>query len=391
MVNGTTKEELRILLARGFESGDSIAQIKASISTYYEGCKKGRALMIARTETVAASNEGALQRYEADGLDEVEWLTAKDDRLCEECEPYDGEIFSTAESHGMMPAHPNCLLPDNKVLPLGLVAVTRSHYSGLVYEIHTRSGNSITVTPNHPIMTRFGFVCAKTLNKGDYIINTLDAQRMSFSIDANHDYVPTRIEDVFNTLSVIQPAFTIHKTSTDFHGDGRYLDGDIDIVFSDRFLRSYGKSFSSQHISENNLSFRDISSMDLETPCSMFKLGDSTMRTSNRVMGGFSNIGTLDRSGVCESNDISLTTITRSDSNINKSSFNHTSVYFELSRQFQSRFASLISTDEIIEIRNFNFTGHVYDLQSLEQLYICNNILVKNCRCVWLPVIKTQE
>lgn len=108
MVNNTTKEELRILLAQGFESGDSIAQIKASISTYYEGCKKGRALMVARTETVAASNEGALQRYEADGLDEVEWLTAKDDRLCEECEPYDGEVFSTAESHGMMPAHPNC-------------------------------------------------------------------------------------------------------------------------------------------------------------------------------------------------------------------------------------------------------------------------------------------
>jgi hypothetical protein len=48
----------------------------------------------------------------------------------------------------------------------------------------------------------------------------------------------------------------------------------------------------------------------------------------------------------------------------------------------------LITRDEIVKIRNYNFSGHVYDLQSTSQLYITNGIVVKNCRCAIAGIVK---
>jgi hypothetical protein len=47
----------------------------------------------------------------------------------------------------------------------------------------------------------------------------------------------------------------------------------------------------------------------------------------------------------------------------------------------------LVASDKVVKIRNFNFSGHVYDLQSIEGLYIANSIVVKNCRCALAPVM----
>ena len=53
-----------------------------------------------------------------------------------------------------------------------------------------------------------------------------------------------------------------------------------------------------------------------------------------------------------------------------------------LARQFVQRFSGQITSSQILSIRNFNFSGHVYDLQCQEySLYICNGIIVKNCHC----------
>lgn len=63
---------------------------------------------MARTETIAASNEGALQGYGDIGVEKVEWYTAADDRTCEECSPLHGSEYRLIESHGLIPIHPNC-------------------------------------------------------------------------------------------------------------------------------------------------------------------------------------------------------------------------------------------------------------------------------------------
>ncbi len=110
-INETTKAEIRKQLALGFEEGESIPQLTKRIRNYYDDAYKRRAPMVARTEVIAASNEGALRGYEEQGILKAEFYPAPD--ACEECLAEVG-VYPTEEAHGKIPVHPNCrcvLLP----------------------------------------------------------------------------------------------------------------------------------------------------------------------------------------------------------------------------------------------------------------------------------------
>ena len=105
-INMTTLEALRHELGLGFEAGESIQQLTKRIEGYFEGNAKVRAEMISRTEVISASNEGALHRFELEGVDKSEFFIAPD--ACPECIPYDGKIYLSKDAHGIIPIHPNC-------------------------------------------------------------------------------------------------------------------------------------------------------------------------------------------------------------------------------------------------------------------------------------------
>jgi len=98
-------EALRTELALGFEAGESISQLTNRIGGYFDETKKWKAKQIARTETIAASNEGALRRYEKEGINKSEFYPSPG--ACEQCTPLAGE-YPTKEASGMIPVHPNC-------------------------------------------------------------------------------------------------------------------------------------------------------------------------------------------------------------------------------------------------------------------------------------------
>ena len=105
-INKTTLEALRNELALGFEAGESIQQLTKRIEGYFADNAKTRAELVSRTEVISASNEGALHRFELEGVDKSEFFIAPD--ACEECIPYDGKIYPTKEAHGIIPIHVNC-------------------------------------------------------------------------------------------------------------------------------------------------------------------------------------------------------------------------------------------------------------------------------------------
>ncbi len=105
LINTTTMDAIRKALAEGFAEGESIQQLTKRIEGYFEDNSKVRAEMVARTETISASNEGALHRYELEGITKSEFYPSPD--ACEVCIPLAGE-YDTAQAHGMIPVHPNC-------------------------------------------------------------------------------------------------------------------------------------------------------------------------------------------------------------------------------------------------------------------------------------------
>ena len=91
-INLTTMDSLRRLLAEGFEAGESIQQLSKRIEGYFETNAKYRAEMVSRTEVIAASNAGAVDRYQKEGIQQKEWFAALDERTRD----------THAEAHGQV-------------------------------------------------------------------------------------------------------------------------------------------------------------------------------------------------------------------------------------------------------------------------------------------------
>lgn len=73
---------------------------------------KRRAVMIARTEVIRAHHKGMIGTYKAAGIEGVEvkaeWLTAGDDRVCDDCKDMEGRVFTLAKAEGLIPLHVQC-------------------------------------------------------------------------------------------------------------------------------------------------------------------------------------------------------------------------------------------------------------------------------------------
>jgi SPP1 gp7 family putative phage head morphogenesis protein len=111
-LNAAMKTKLNRILVDGFASRNSIKTIAKKMVLEIESMSKHRATLIARTEIVRAQAEGQLDAYASLGLKNVsvvaEWVTAGDDKVCEECASYAGQTFTLDEARGLIPLHPNC-------------------------------------------------------------------------------------------------------------------------------------------------------------------------------------------------------------------------------------------------------------------------------------------
>lgn len=78
-INKTIWNQLKMVIFEGVDNGETIDQITDRIRDTYKVAKK-RAKLIARTEVTQAMNEAALLEYKDNGVKQVKWLAAMDER-----------------------------------------------------------------------------------------------------------------------------------------------------------------------------------------------------------------------------------------------------------------------------------------------------------------------
>lgn len=112
-INQTTLDAIVDQLKQGHALGEGIPEIRKRIQGVFENASRYRATMIARTEMVAASNQGLIEAFTQAELEEYRWLTAEDERVDEICGENEevgaiglGEAFPSGDD--APPAHPNC-------------------------------------------------------------------------------------------------------------------------------------------------------------------------------------------------------------------------------------------------------------------------------------------
>ena len=107
---------------------------------------------------------------------ELQWVTSYDRRVCPICEKLAGKRWApddTSRPRPVADTHLQCMLPGTVVLAPGqVVAATQARYQGLVVEISTSGGRTLTCTPNHPVLTTSGWKAAGSLGVGDYVLAT---------------------------------------------------------------------------------------------------------------------------------------------------------------------------------------------------------------------------
>ncbi len=213
----------------------------------------------------------------------------------------------------------NCILP-GQIVSGRFSGGIKSFYFGEAIEVVVASGKRLAVTANHPVLSEYGFVPARTLRKGDRLLfhkgNVERARTMPFDVDR----APAAIEQVFNSLVRVFSASRVNAAAGrfDFHGDEQFVYGDVDVVEANGHLLDNAESGCPQGIG-------DVGFMPTDTQY----LAVNPSLVGNLIRG----------------------------------------------------FPGDMLLDEVVDIRNYKWSGHVYDLQTAVGWYTVNGIAVHNCRC----------
>lgn len=93
-ITETTKEQLRGVIVRGLELGKAPKAIKDDIIAVFGAISEGRAVTIARTEMLTASNAAKYDVFQLAEVKRLEWVATTDERTRDSHRAMDGQIVT---------------------------------------------------------------------------------------------------------------------------------------------------------------------------------------------------------------------------------------------------------------------------------------------------------
>jgi hypothetical protein len=251
-ISETMSTKLTRTLADGLTKGDHPYVVARHMTEDVDGIDRNQANMLARTEIMRVHAEGQLDAMEDLGVDElgvmVEWsvsglgTTAKNNPSpCEICAPMEGTTFKVEEARGLLPRHPNCLTGESVVRANDALGLVHTHFTGEIIQLVTAKGRRLSVTPNHILLTQYGFLPARFAYKGLKVVEAAGFDALTVETPDDHGGEAC-IADVFATLAK-DPRMLSDRVpfSPEYlHGDGRFCESEISIVWPDSKLRDQG-------------------------------------------------------------------------------------------------------------------------------------------------------
>ena len=316
------------------------------------------------------------------------------------------------------------VLPGQVVSARNVQLAFRGFYEGTSIEFETDSGNTVRVTSNHGVMTDQGVMPARLLQDGMNVFGHKDriqGDRPILSENINDE--PTAIEEVFSSLAKSSAFCRAPASSLDFHGDGQgFKDGNVDavgpmltqwhwIVYLNAIYAKLQQGRVNSHIVSGNSSAGSIDVLhhDLALglrdlcPAKFYGFGpiarcDTSIYESHPddvpgdaeffCDGTFSHpLFVQPRNRSVVGFDPNTTRALRSLSlrsepwTLTKPTTYRTIGNPEFTSQLLHRHAGSIKLHKVTRVREFDFCGHVYDLQTSTGWMSINNTILRQCRC----------
>lgn len=380
------------------DSGEFLSSsvIDEMVQDYADNYLDYRASMIAQTESSRAVNEGLHDAYSQaiergalpDDAVNREWELG--DSPCPICESIpdnnpDGvgvdESFDSDDGPvDDPPLHPNCWPAGSLVSSgSGISAVSSRWYDGKLAIIRTASGKEISGTINHPILTQRGWVALGFLNHGDHVIRRTETERLFGGMD--YQNVPTLFENVASAASQSgeMSSRKVPLTAKDFHGDAS--DCQIAIVWANRKLMTRRKSTILQHVGKFFFKIADAQLSFKSRLCPLFFFhhamatpasGDVCLRSLPfALFRGHLFIPQYHRLPITASRLV----------HFSQNAVDNRAADAKLARELLLGRSGSVEFDQVIDVRNVDFRGHVYNLQTGESHYTVDGIISHNCMC----------
>ena len=161
------------------------------------------------------------------------------------------KVDGIGKNRARMIAQTECLPAETIVDAAVISAVFRRWYDGDLVEIETRTGRKFSATPNHPMLTRRGWVPAGELQQGDNLVCDNRQKSSVVGGDGNVYSQPISIGEIFESFNMVLATETVIGSKNDFHGDGG--ESEVQILRSDRELLFGSFSPLYQPVAENVL------------------------------------------------------------------------------------------------------------------------------------------
>lgn len=287
-----------------------------------------------------------------------------------------------------------CFVPGTVVegpIPTG---ATRSEYTGDVVSISTASGNDLTGTPDHAVLTARGWVALKDLRPGDEVVSHRREQGYA-GVVPDDIQMPAHIEEVGESGL---PLLTAGPSRRNFDEDVSYrkVSGPaLNLHLASVFDTSFSQPIPDHALVDGigpSLGGFGLGGFDLH----LRRDG----RPSRGGMGRVEHGGTLLRSGFTPSlehplgcqrgsllmaevghvSDYSVLAGSSLDSCAPQVVSDYPTADAEGGAELRRALSGKVTLDKVVSLSVREFSGHVWDLSTAPSWFVANSIVVHNCR-----------
>jgi len=400
---------------------------------------KSRARLIARDQVSKLNGQLTMLRQSNLGITKYRWQTAEDERVRHTHAILNNTVQTWDDPPSIgNPGQPiQCFPGYNTVSSLqGAIKLFRRSYTGKLAFIRTRTSN-FNCTPNHPILTSRGWVPANEIKVGDDLIHVFK-QAFDFCDRDIHKLNP-HFEKIFDFLSLAFDVENVPGLGSQFHGDGS--DEEVDIINMQPFLESEWDSSRVEEILKWFFPRSDtLAIFELAYSRDIYFMLQTIFGSSNSFIRPASYLLSFFQSSFAESYDISLRAVSYLNVILSQNSLNGTtaetaffgnrqyteSTFIELNNLIVQKIylvlwrASMIQNSDtpsaeflgqnirmdsdntaqltegdpsfivdvyrVTDVGIEDFTGHVYNAETVSNHYNIANFTVHNCRCHGSPI-----
>ena len=328
------------------------------------------------------------------------WQAALDGRTCMSCVAMHGTKHPHSEP--LNDHHSGrCLAPGMLVDARSVIAFVSRRYRGDMLRIGLASGQFVTVTPNHPILTDRGWVAAGLLREGDNIVSSRFQERAALGMSPHKDQMPTLIENMPAALGM-DHLTSVPCSAEDFHGDG--VGSDVYVVrtnglLADRRHAAILEPFGKEQVGGGRGALGALAAFGnsatvfgrmLHATTSFLRDLDTTMMLFNRGLFGQELVGLgLGAHGDVGNFQMPTNYATRDAEGMGQGvlGFAREIAAGNLGSGQLDAIGATGSLDAIVEIDCTLYDGHVYNLQTKDNWYNAGGIVTYNGRCVNMPIV----